>query len=171
MLAGCETTPGCIAYIGVSYAAHGGRRTASATRRCSNGSGNYVLPTAGEHRQRGGELQEDPGERRDLARQLEDGEERLPDRELRVRDREHEAVEPTTAAAIKAFLAWGMDPRYGSSAKLLAPVYFQPLVAERRCRRDQPAEAGPVVSARCSRQLTTPIGVRIEIPARRSSLA
>ena len=33
----------------------------------------------------------------------------------------------TTEAAIKAMLAWGMDPRYGASSTYLTPVNFKPL--------------------------------------------
>ncbi len=35
----------------------------------------------------------------------------------------------TTAAAIKAFLAWGADPRGGAQSKYLASIGFQPLAA------------------------------------------
>ncbi len=36
-------------------------------------------------------------------------------------------IDPTKAAAIKAFLAWGMDPRNGASKTYLPQVQFQPL--------------------------------------------
>jgi phosphate transport system substrate-binding protein len=36
-------------------------------------------------------------------------------------------ADATKAAAIKAFLAWAMDPRGGSATSFLAQVQFQPM--------------------------------------------
>ena len=92
MVSGCKATPGCIAYIGISYLTQvlqAGPRVRRPGQRPRAVRG----ADAGVHRSGGRRLrEEDAGQRHHLA-DLRQHQQRLPDRQLRVRHRLGQAVE------------------------------------------------------------------------------
>ena len=92
MVQACKATPGCVAYIGVSYLS---KATAAGLGYASlqNKSGNYELPTQAAIGCGSGRVRQlHSGQRHDLD-DLRARHQRLPDRQLRVRHRAEQAVE------------------------------------------------------------------------------
>ena len=114
MVTGCKATPGCIAYVGISYQTQA-LQAGLGYAALQNAKGQYVLPTAASITAEAAALhQEDAGQRHHLA-DLRPGQRRLPDRQLRVRHR----VRPTsraraTAKAIRSVLEWAINRRTGT---------------------------------------------------------
>ncbi|MDA8290983.1 MAG: phosphate ABC transporter substrate-binding protein PstS [Actinomycetota bacterium] len=126
MAAGCEATPGCIAYIGVSWlrtvVAHG-----IGYAQIENGKGNYVLPTPGNIAAEVASYKSVPA---NAALSLINSS--VPKYGYPIVNFEYAIVNKTqsstsTAKAIQAFLSWGMDPRKGSASSVLSKFFFQPL--------------------------------------------
>ncbi|HVC26341.1 MAG TPA: phosphate ABC transporter substrate-binding protein PstS [Acidimicrobiales bacterium] len=126
MAAGCEATPGCIAYIGVSWlrtvVAHG-----IGYAQLLNGQGNYVLPTP---RNIGYEVASYKKVPTNAAISLINSHATkygypIVNFEYAIVNTKQPST--STAKAIQAFLAWGMDPRKGSTSSMLAPFFFQAL--------------------------------------------
>lgn len=89
MVTGCAETPGCVAYIGISFLDQASQRGLGEAQ-LGNSSGNFLLPDA-QSIQAGGWLRiENPGEPGDFDdRRARPG--RLPDHQLRVRHRQQPA--------------------------------------------------------------------------------
>ncbi len=127
MVQGCSATPGCIAYIGVSYqsqtqADHLGQAT------LENGSGNYVaLSPASIAAEASSFASSTPASG---AISLIDGTNAAQG--YPIINYEYAIVlaqqpSATKAQAIRAALAWAMDPKGGSASSFLNAVNFQPL--------------------------------------------
>lgn len=125
MLAGCEKTPGCIAYIGISWL-RAALKAGLGDAQIENGSGNFVLPTPGNINAEVASYHKIPASGAISLINSKSVKYGYPivNFEYAIVNKNQSA---STAAAIKAFLAWGMDPRYGSSAKNLTKFYFHPL--------------------------------------------
>lgn len=126
MESGCVATPGCIAYIGVSYLREA-VKNGLAYAELENGSGNYVLPTPQNIANEVASFKVIPSTG---ALSLIDS--KVAKYGYPIANFEYAIVNEnqsstTTAQAVAAFLAWGMDPRNGASATYLSPVYFQAL--------------------------------------------
>ncbi|HUY06736.1 MAG TPA: phosphate ABC transporter substrate-binding protein PstS [Acidimicrobiales bacterium] len=128
VLAGCEKVPGCIAYIGISWL-----RSAIAfglgDAALENGSGKYVLPTPGNIASEVASYKKIPTS---AAISLINSKFKSARFGYPIVNFEYAIVNTNqssaaTAQAIKAFLAWGMDPRHGSSDSELTKFYFHPL--------------------------------------------
>lgn len=126
MVQACESNPGCIAYIGVSYlrtsVAHGLGDAA-----LQNGSHNFVLPNSVNISDEVASYHFVPASG---AISLIDGRNSrygypIVNFEYAIVNENQPSA--STAKAIQAFLAWGMDPRHGSSVADLADFYFHPL--------------------------------------------
>ena len=86
MVSGCKATPGCIAYVGISYQTQA-LQAGLGYAQLRNLKGQYVLPTASSIAAEAAAFApKTPAERDDLAH-LRLGQRRLPDRQLRVRNR------------------------------------------------------------------------------------
>jgi phosphate transport system substrate-binding protein len=126
MVTGCAATPGCIAYIGISYL---GKTQAAGLGEAmlENKSGKFLLPTpttiTAEAKQV--EAKTPPNETLSMIYDSAAGGYPIinyeyaiiPPKEL---NNEH-------AQAVKAFLAWAVDPKHGSASSFLDQVDFQPL--------------------------------------------
>lgn len=127
MVSGCQATPGCIAYIGISFLAktqHAGLGEAM----LGNGSGNYLLPTATS-------IQAE--ERAFSGQEPATGTLSLVDStsaphgypiinfEYAIVNKHQPSA--TTAQAIRSLLSWAINPSNGSAASFLSQVQFQPL--------------------------------------------
>jgi len=128
MLATCEATRGCVAYIGVSYLrsalAHG-----LGVAALLNGRGSFVLPTP---RNISNEVASYPKIPANGTISLIDSRSRRARYGYPIVNFEYAIVNavqpsPQRAAAIRALLAWGMDERRGAAPRFLDPIYFQPL--------------------------------------------
>ena len=108
MVTGCKATPGCIAYVGISYLTQA-LQAGLGYAQLQNAKGHYELPTPAPSRPRPLLRQEDPGQRDHLA-DLRPGQRRLPDHQLRVRHRVDAPAERSTAKAIRSVLEWADQP-------------------------------------------------------------
>ncbi len=129
MVSGCNATPGCVAYIGISYQSQTqGDHLGQA--ELQNGSGNYVALTsqsiAAEAASFAGSTPASG------AISLVNGTNAaqgypIINYEYAIVNAQQSSA--TTAQAIKALLAWAMDPSGGSAPSFLGAVNFQPLPA------------------------------------------
>ncbi len=131
METGCKATPGCIAYIGVSYL-NEAIKDRLGYAQILNGDGNYELPT---HKGIAAEVASYSSLPASAALSLIDSKAASAKDGYPIVNFEYAIVNEhqrnaATARAVKAFLAWGMDPRYGSTGKMLGPIYFQALSPE-----------------------------------------
>jgi phosphate transport system substrate-binding protein len=126
MLTGCIATPGCIAYIGVSYLREAVAK-GLAYAQLENGSGNYVLPTPQNIANEVASFKKIPASGALSLIYSKDAKYGYPIANFEYAIVNADQSNSTTAQAIRAFLAWGMDPRNGATSTYMAPVYFQSL--------------------------------------------
>ncbi len=126
VLAGCERTPGCVAYIGISYL-RSALKAGLGDAALENGSGSYVLPTPGNIETEVGSYHKLPASGAISLIDSKTVKYGYPIVNFEYAIVNENQSSQATAQAIKAFLAWGMDPRNGSSPKYLTPIYFHPL--------------------------------------------
>jgi phosphate transport system substrate-binding protein len=122
----CKATPGCIAYIGVSYLREA-VKNGLAYAELLNGSDNFVLPTPTNIANEVASFKKIPTTGAISLVDSKVAKYGYPIANFEYAIVNDDQPSSTTAQAIKAFLAWGMDPRDGSSPTYLAPVYFQSL--------------------------------------------
>ncbi len=151
MVTGCKATPGCIAYVGISYLTQALQAGPRLPRSCRTTKGKLRAPPAADHHGQGADLvhQVDAGQWDHLPH-LRPGGHRLPDRELRVRRRERQASpSSSTAKAINAsVLEWATVNAWdGNSPTYLSQVELPALPAgHRRLSRSSRSKPSP-----CSR--------------------
>ena len=128
MVTGCDKTPGCIAYIGISYQ----KETQSGhlgEAMLQNRSGTFHLPVASTIVSEAGAAYEQtpPDEALSLVYDGAKGGYPIINYEYAIIP----AKEPNaaTAQAVKALLSWAIDTKGGSSMSFLNQVGFQPLPA------------------------------------------
>jgi len=126
MVSGCQQVAGCIAYIGISYLS----KTQAAglgEAELVNESGNAELPTATTITAESQELAGTTPPNETLSMIYDKASGGYP-----IVNYEYGIIPPkesdaNTAAAVKAFLYWAIDPKKGSSPSFLNQVNFQPL--------------------------------------------
>ncbi len=126
MVSGCKATPGCIAYVGISYLTQT-LQAGLGYAQLGNAKGDYVLPTSGS-----------------IAAEAASFEKRTPANGTisliygpaatgyPIVNYEYAIVisnqsSSTTAKAIRSVLEWAVNKNYGNNASYLAQVNFQPL--------------------------------------------
>ncbi|MHB1597810.1 MAG: phosphate ABC transporter substrate-binding protein PstS [Acidimicrobiales bacterium] len=124
----CTSTPGCVAYIGVSFL-NESIKDHLGEAQIRNGDGQFELPT---HEAIATEVAAYTTIPTNAAESLIDSTSPSAKNGYPIVNFEYAIVNEkqpnaATAQAVKAFLAWGMDPRFGSTGKHLGPVYFQAL--------------------------------------------
>lgn len=124
----CQVTAGCIAYIGISYLntelSHNIGYAA-----LENGKGNYEVPTSATISNEIASFKNIPasgGINMVFSKGAPAG---YPIANFEYAIVKQSQASATTAQAIKAVLAWGIDPNGGSKASLLGPVHFRGLPA------------------------------------------
>jgi phosphate transport system substrate-binding protein len=125
MVAACKQTPGCVAYIGISY--HGDTTSAGlGEAMVRNRSGNYELPSAASIHAEAAGFTTVPanGAISLIYGKAASGYPIINFEYLILKTNQSDK---TTADGLKAFIAWAMDPAKGNSASYLGPVGFQPL--------------------------------------------
>ncbi len=127
MLAGCAQIKGCIAYIGISYLQKT-QKAGLGEAMLANKSGTYELPTPATINAEAASFSNVPsnGAISLIYGPAANG--------YPIINFEYAIVKPSQpstakAQAVKAVLAWTMDPKHGSASTYLTPVNFQPLPA------------------------------------------
>ncbi len=128
MVTGCQATPGCVAYIGISYlsktqAAGLGEAT------LQNGAGDYLLPSSGSIAAAAASFTSQTPANGSISMINSTSPQGYPIVNYEYAIVKSSQPDPTTAKAIRALLAWAMDPEHGSSNSFLSKVNFQPLPA------------------------------------------
>jgi phosphate transport system substrate-binding protein len=126
MLQTCQVTPGCIAYIGVSYL-NSSAVAGLGEAQLQNGKGNFELPTAATINAEVASFKQIPTNGALSMVYSKSAPTGYPIVNFEYAIVLKSQPSATTAQAIQAFLAWGMDPRGGASSSTLYPVHFQPL--------------------------------------------
>jgi phosphate transport system substrate-binding protein len=123
---GCAATPGCIAYIGISYL---GKTQADGLGEAmlENKSGKYLLPNAATMTAEAKQLEAKTPANETLSMIYDSAAGGYP-----IVNYEYAIIPPKElnnahAQAVKAFLAWAVDPKHGSASSFLNQVDFQPL--------------------------------------------
>jgi len=126
MVTGCAATPGCIAYIGISYL---GKTQADGLGEAmlANKAGKFELPTATTISAEAAALEKKTPANETLSMVYDSAAGGYP-----IVNYEYAIIPPKElnnahAQAVKAFLAWAVDPKHGSSSSFLNQVDFQPL--------------------------------------------
>lgn len=125
MVASCGATKGCIAYIGISYKSDT-QKANLGEAMLQNKSGNYELPTASTIKAEAASYTNVPADGT-LSLIYGPGTDGYPIINFEYIILKTNQPSSTTAQGIKAFLAWAMDPKDGSSPTYLNAVNFQPL--------------------------------------------
>jgi phosphate transport system substrate-binding protein len=126
MVTGCKATPGCIAYIGISYEAQV-LQAGLGYAALLNGSGQYVLPTSSSiSAQAAGYTKKTPstGTISMIYGKVPGGYPIINYEYAIVSSKQSSS---STAKNIRSVLEWAIDPKYGNSAQYLDQVGFQPL--------------------------------------------
>jgi phosphate transport system substrate-binding protein len=127
MVSGCAATPGCVAYIGISYLS-AALAAGLGEARLANPAGQFVLPTASAIAAEAASFVSatPPGETISMVDGPAAGGYPIVNYEYAiVRTRPRSAA---AGRAIRAFLRWAVTA--GNSARYLGPVRFQPLPAD-----------------------------------------
>jgi len=126
MVTGCASTPGCIAYIGISYL---GKTQADGLgdAMLQNKSGKFFLPNPASMTAEAKQLEKKTPPNETLSMIYDSAPNGYP-----IVNYEYAIIPPSevnnhVAAAVRAFLYWAVDPNGGSNSSFLDQVDFQPL--------------------------------------------
>lgn len=128
MVSGCGSTPGCIAYIGVSYQA----QTQAANlgqAQLENASGAFESLTASTVAAEAAALASQTPANETLSLVFDSAATGYPIINYEYAIVNSKQSSATQAQAIKSLLAWSVDPNYGNSAQYLSKVGFEALPA------------------------------------------
>ncbi|HTV11698.1 MAG TPA: phosphate ABC transporter substrate-binding protein PstS [Acidimicrobiales bacterium] len=128
MVTGCQATPGCIAYIGISYQSET-QKAGLGMAELQNASGRFEVPVAPSIVAEAQALENKTPADEALSLVDDNASNGYP-----IINYEYAIIPPhepsnQKAAAVKAFLYWATDPKQGSSPAFLNQVGFQPLPA------------------------------------------
>ncbi|HET9058719.1 MAG TPA: phosphate ABC transporter substrate-binding protein PstS, partial [Acidimicrobiales bacterium] len=128
MLTTCQKTPGCIAYIGVSYESQA-QAAGLGEAMLQNAAGNFESPTSASIQAEAAALEKKTPPDETLSMIYDSASNGYP-----IINYEYAIIPPkesdaATAQAVRALLYWAVDPKGGNADQYLAPVNFQPLPA------------------------------------------
>jgi phosphate transport system substrate-binding protein len=126
MVTGCQATPGCIAYIGISYEA----QTQSANlgmAALENASGNYEIPQASTVTAEAQALESKTPANETLSMIYDSAPNGYPIVNYEYAIIQAKQSSSDLAQAMRAFLYWTLDPVHGSGYGFLHQVNFVPL--------------------------------------------
>jgi phosphate transport system substrate-binding protein len=126
MVTGCQATPGCIAYIGISYLAKT-QADGLGEAMLQNASGKFFLPNPASMTAEAKQLEGKTPPNETLSMIYDSAANGYP-----IVNYEYAIIPPKelngkVAQAVRAFLAWAVDPKNGSASSFLNQVDFQPL--------------------------------------------
>ena len=124
MVSACQTTPGCIAYIGISYESKiGGLGLAE----LANADGKYELPVASTIGAEAAALESKTPANEALSLIYDNASTGYPIINYEYAIIPGKESSKQVAGAVQALLYWATDPKGGSASSFLGPVNFQPL--------------------------------------------
>jgi phosphate transport system substrate-binding protein len=126
MVTGCAATPGCIAYIGISYL---GKAQAAGLGEAmvENKSGKFLLPNPATMTAEAKQLETKTPANETLSMIYDSAADGYPIVNYEYAIIPAKELNNQMASAVKAFLAWAVDPKHGSASSFLNQVDFQPL--------------------------------------------
>jgi len=128
MVAGCSATPGCIAYVGISYRSEVLQDTLGQAQ-IQNQKGNFLLPTNTTiEAEAAGFVQKTPPNGT-ISLVYGPAAQGYPIINYEYAIVSTHQSNATTATAIKSLLAWAINPSDGNSSTYLSQVTFEPLPA------------------------------------------
>ncbi len=128
MVTGCQATPGCVAYIGVSFLS----KTQAAglgEAMLQNAAGEYLLPSSGSIAAAAASFTSQTPANGSISMINSSSPQGYPIVNYEYAIVKSAQPDPTTANAVRALLSWAMDPEHGSANSFLSKVNFQPLPA------------------------------------------
>lgn len=128
MVTGCNATPGCIAYIGISYQSQVFSDSMQESA-VANASGNYELPTAASITSEAKALEASTPANEVLSMVYDNASDGYPIINYEYAIVQEHQSSSTEAAAIRSFLFWAIDPSAGSNNSFLSQVGFIPLTS------------------------------------------
>jgi phosphate transport system substrate-binding protein len=128
MVTTCKQTPGCVAYIGISYLTDT-QKAQLGEAYLQNRSGQYVQPTTASIRAEAAALQNKTPANESLSMIDDSASDGYPIINYEYAIIPGKEANKNTADAVKAFLYWAVSPNGGSSAKFLDAVRFVTLPA------------------------------------------
>ena len=128
MVSGCAATPGCVAYIGVSFLTQG-LGDGLGYAQVKNGMGQYVMPTsqAVAFEAAGFTKQTPANGTISMINGRVLGGYPIINYEYAIVNKQQSSS--STAQAVRSLLEWAINPKYGNSAQYLSQVRFQSLPA------------------------------------------
>jgi phosphate transport system substrate-binding protein len=131
MVTGCNNTPGCIAYIGISYYSET-QSNGLGEAQLSNASGNFELPTPATITAEAQALEAKTPANETLSMIYDSAAAGYPIINYEYAIIPGSESNTNAAQAVRAFLYWAVDPNGGSASSYLSQVNFQPLTAKVR---------------------------------------
>ena len=126
MVAGCNDTPGCIAYIGISYESQV-KSDSMQINALANASGNYELPNASTITAEAHAVESETPASETLSLIYDNASGGYPIINYEYAIALQKQPNANEAAAVRAFLDWAVDPTNGSNSSFLDAVNFIPL--------------------------------------------
>jgi phosphate transport system substrate-binding protein len=126
MVTGCNATPGCIAYIGISYESQV-KGDGLQVNSISNASGNYEQPTPSSITSEAHALEAQTPANETLSMIYDNASDGYPIVNYEYAIVQRSQSNSNQAAAMRAFLDWAVDPANGSNNSFLSQVGFIPL--------------------------------------------
>ena len=128
MVRGCQKTPGCVAYVGISYQPQT-QRDHLGMAALGNHSGNYEVPTSGSITAEAAAYMSKTPADEAISMIYGDASGGYP-----IINYEYAIVPPkeqnaTVGQAVKSLLDWAVSPTGGNSASFLRQINFEPLPA------------------------------------------
>ncbi len=126
MVTGCAATPGCIAYIGISYL---GKTQADGLgeAQLQNASGKFLLPTPASMTAEAKQLEAKTPANETLSMIFDKAAGGYPIVNYEYAIIPAKELNNKMAQAVRAFLYWAVDPTHGANSSFLSQVDFQPL--------------------------------------------
>ena len=126
MVTGCAATPGCIAYIGISYL---GKTQADGLgeAQLQNASGKFLLPTPASMTAEAKQLEAKTPANETLSMIFYKAAGGYPIVNYEYAIIPAKELNNKMAQAVRAFLYWAVDPTHGANSSFLSQVDFQPL--------------------------------------------
>jgi phosphate transport system substrate-binding protein len=126
MVTGCNATPGCIAYIGISYLSQT-QKNGLGEAMLENASGNYELPVASTISSEARALESSTPADEALSLVYDSASDGYPIVNYEYAIVQQKQSSTSLAQAERAFLYWALDPIHGSATNFLSQVNFIPL--------------------------------------------
>jgi phosphate transport system substrate-binding protein len=126
MVTGCKATPGCVAYVGISYLTQA-LQSGLGYAALQNLSGNYILPTSGSIAAEAAAFTAKTPANGTISLIYGKTPTGYPIINYEYAIVSDHQSSSSTAKGIRSVLEWAISPKYGNNTSYLAQVNFQPL--------------------------------------------